>query len=158
MGGVAVHAAISRTAGIECDLRWPNDVLIGPKKICGVLTEISVDAGQLRFAVIGIGVNVNQQALPSEIAPLGTSLKIETGKDWSRAELLIALLESLETEYRRGLAEDGTNTLLRRVEDISSYAHGKRVHVDEAGGYDGVTDGLDSRGFLRVRTANGIKT
>jgi len=158
MAGVAVHSAISRACGIDCDLRWPNDLLIGRKKICGILTEISADAEQLRFAVIGIGINVNQQSFPPEIAQLATSLKIETGKDWSRTELLIALLESLESEYRRGLTEDGSNHLLRRVEAISSYARGKRVHVDEAGGYDGVTDGLDSRGFLRVRTANGMKT
>lgn len=158
MAGVAVHTAISRTCGIECDLRWPNDLLIGRKKICGILTEISVDAEQLRFAVIGIGINANQQSFPPEIAQLATSLKIETGKEWSRTELLIALLESLEADYRRALMRDGSDPLLQRVETISSYARGKRVHVDEADGYDGVTDGLDARGFLRVRTADGIKT
>jgi BirA family transcriptional regulator, biotin operon repressor / biotin---[acetyl-CoA-carboxylase] ligase len=158
MAGVAVHAAISRTCGIECDLRWPNDLLIERKKICGILTEISADAEQLRFAVIGIGINVHQQSFPPEIAPLATSLKIETSKEWSRTELLIALLESLEAEYRRGLTSAGTDSLLRQAEAISSYARGKRVHVDEAGGYDGVTDGLDARGFLRVRTTDGIKT
>ena len=158
MAGVAVQAAISHTCGIECDLRWPNDLLIGRKKICGILTEISADVEQLRFAVIGIGINVNQQLFPGEIAQLATSLKIETGKEWPRTELLIALLESLEAEYRSGLTAKGTDSLLRRVETISSYARGKRVHVDEAGGYEGITDGLDSGGFLRVRTASGIKT
>ena len=158
MAGVAVHSAISRSCGIDCDLRWPNDLLIGRKKLCGILTEISADTEQLRFAVIGIGINVNQQSFPPYIAQLATSIKIETGKDWSRTELLIALLESLDAEYRRGSREDGTDSLLRRVEAVSSYARGKRVHVDEAGGYDGVTDGLDSRGFLRVRTADGVRT
>lgn len=158
MAGVAAHEAISRTCGVVCDLRWPNDLLIERKKVCGILTEISADSEQLRFAVVGIGINVNQPSFPAEIEHLATSLRLETGKSWSRSELLIALLRSLEAEYRRGLVNDGKNVLLRKVEAISSYARGKRVHVDEAGGYEGITDGLDARGFLRVRTLGGIKT
>jgi len=157
MAGVAVHDAILRTCGIACDLRWPNDLLIERKKVCGILTEISADAEQLRFAVIGIGINVNQPSFPVEIDALATSLQLETGKQWSRTELLIALLKSLEAEYRDALSA-GEESLLRRVESISSYVRGKRVHVDEGGGYDGVTDGLDPRGFLRVRTAESMRT
>ena len=158
MAGVAVHDAILRTCGIASDLRWPNDLLIERKKVCGILTEISADSEQLRFAVIGIGINVNQSSFPSEIASLATSLEVETGKQWSRTELLIALLKSLEAQYREALPTGGEQALLRRVESISSYVRGKRVHVDEAGGYEGVTEGLDPRGFLRVRTANSTRT
>lgn len=158
MAGVAVHDAILSNCGIGCDLRWPNDLLIGRKKVCGILTEISSDAEQLRFAVIGIGVNVNQPSFPSEIAEIATSIHIETGKIWSRSELLIAMLRSLEREYKNALAPEGQATLLARIESVSSYARGKRVHVEESGGYDGVTDGLDAYGFLRVRTQNGTKT
>ena len=158
MAGVAMHDAILRTFGIACDLRWPNDLLIERKKVCGVLTEISADAEQLRFAVIGIGVNVNQPSFPGEIAGFATSLQMETGKQWSRTELLAAMLKSLETQYRGALTTEGEQALLCRVESISSYVRGKRVHVDEAGGYDGVTDGLDARGFLRVRTAESMRT
>jgi len=158
MAGVAAHDAILGSCGIECDLRWPNDLLIGRKKVCGILTEISSEAEQLRFAVIGIGVNVNQSSFPPEIADIATSIQIETGKIWSRSELLVALLRSLEDEYRKALAPDGRAALVARVESVSSYARGKQVHVDEAGGYDGVTDGLDANGFLRVRTSAGITT
>ena len=157
MAGVAAHNAISRTCGISCDLRWPNDLLIGKRKVCGVLTEISAEADWLRFAVIGIGINVNQSAFPAEIAGLATSLAIETGKAWPRTELLVALLESLQAEYLRALAHNGNATLLRQLETISSYVRGKRVHVDEAGGYEGVTDGLDERGFLQVRTRDSVR-
>lgn len=158
MAGVVVHDAILSNCGIACDLRWPNDLLIGRKKICGILTEISSDAAQLRFAVIGIGINVNQGAFPREIAEIATSVQIETSKAWSRTELLIALLRSLELEYQKALAPEGRASLVARVESISSYARGKRVHVDEAGGYEGVTDGFDAHGFLRVRTPDGIRT
>lgn len=158
MAGVAVHDAILNKCGIECDLRWPNDLLIGRKKVCGILTEISSEVEQLRFAVIGIGVNVNQSKFPDEIRAIATSIEIETGKIWSRTELLIALLQSLESEYRAALSPGGTQALLEDVESISSYARGKRVHVDESGGYDGVTDGLDRHGFLKVRTLSGTRT
>src|SRR5579859_3220398 len=110
MAGVAVHETIANTCGIACDLRWPNDLLIGRKKVCGILTEISADSEQLRYAVIGIGINVNQHSFPPEIAALATSLQIETGKEWPRADLLIALLKSLETEYRHALL-GGNKTL-----------------------------------------------
>ena len=158
MAGVAVHEAILHTCGIECDLRWPNDLLVERKKVCGILTEISADAEQLRFAILGIGINVNQSSFPGEIGALATSLQIETGKEWSRTELLIALLRYLETQYRNALSADGEQRLLRQVESISSYVRGKRVHVDEGGGYDGITEGLDARGFLRVRTAESMRT
>src|SRR5580765_4119500 len=111
MAGVGVHDAILRTCGLACDLRWPNDLLIERKKVCGILTEISADAEQLRFAVIGIGINVNQPSFPTEIEALATSLQMETGKQWSRTELLIALLKSLESEYR-GTLTAGENSLL----------------------------------------------
>src|SRR6185312_9288364 len=94
MAGVAVHHAILNNCGIACDLRWPNDLLIGRKKVCGILTEISSEVEQLRFAVIGIGVNVNQQSFPQEIAEIATSIQIETGKMWSRGELFVAVLRS----------------------------------------------------------------
>jgi BirA family transcriptional regulator, biotin operon repressor / biotin---[acetyl-CoA-carboxylase] ligase len=158
MAGVAVHDAILRSCAIASDLRWPNDLLIERKKVCGILTEISADAEQLRFAVIGIGINVNQPSFPADIAALATSLQVETGKQWSRTELLVALLKSLEAQYRNSLGADGEQTLLRRVESISSYVRGKRVHVEEGGGYDGVTDGLDPQGFLRVRTPERMRT
>ena len=158
MTGVAVHEAISGICGVSCDLRWPNDLLIGRKKICGILTEISADSDQLRFAVIGIGVNVNQRSFPAEFSDSATSMLIETGKEWSRTELLIALLQALELEYRRTLSRSEEEALLHRLEAISSYVMGRPVHVDEAGGYDGITAGLDRRGFLRVRTPDGMRT
>ncbi len=158
MAGVAVHHAILTTCGIACDLRWPNDLLIARRKVCGILTEISSEIEQLRFAVIGIGVNVNQPSFPPDIAQIATSIYIETGKMWSRTELLIAVLRSLEAEYQNGLDRDFSHSLLPRLESISTFARGKRVHVDEAGGYAGVTEGLDSHGFLRVRTQDGIRT
>ncbi|MBV9434825.1 MAG: biotin--[acetyl-CoA-carboxylase] ligase [Acidobacteria bacterium] len=157
MAGVATQKAIHETCDVKCDLRWPNDLLAGKRKVCGILTEISADVERLRFAVIGIGINVNQTAFPDPIAALATSLRIESGKNWHRPALLCALLESLEAAYFQALAKDGLEKLLRESEAISTYIRGKRVHVDEAGGYEGTTQGLDEQGFLQVRTAEGLR-
>lgn len=159
MAGVAVSDAVRQHTGLRPDLRWPNDLLMNGKKFCGILTELSTDGPTVRHAVIGIGVNVNQPAFPQDLESVATSLRIESGKQWSRAELLATLLKALHTEYNSliaALAQSGTpNALLMRLKVASSYVEGKRVHVGEAGGYEGITAGLDERGFLLVRTARG---
>jgi len=147
-------------------LKWPNDVLIDGKKVCGILTEMNAEATRVRYIVAGIGINVNQQAFPEELRESATSLRIVTGREWSRLELTAALLKSLDREYRALLRAVSSpvrtpalrfEPILKRVEARSSYAYGKEVHVDEDGGFSGVTDGLDAQGFLRVRTKYGVR-
>ncbi|HSM87146.1 MAG TPA: hypothetical protein VLT16_13385, partial [Candidatus Limnocylindrales bacterium] len=146
--------------------RWPNDLILDEKKFAGILCEISSEGPRVKHAVIGIGINVNQEAFPQELAGTATSLRIESGKEWPRLELAAALIRAVDREYRALLrAMSGPirtpalrfEPIMRRVESRSSYAHGKLVHVDEDGGYTGVTDGLDPRGFLRVRTDKGLR-
>ncbi|MGE0406561.1 MAG: biotin--[acetyl-CoA-carboxylase] ligase, partial [Candidatus Korobacteraceae bacterium] len=122
----------------------------------GILVELNADAARVRFAVVGIGLNVNHESFPSDLEDTATSLRRETGLDWSRLELMAALLESLDREYCLFCTEP-RDLILRRFEDRSSYARGMRVHVEENGGFEGVTEGLDERGFLRVRTHDGVK-
>jgi len=168
--GLAAASAVEAVTGLKPDLRWPNDLLLarqvpgesgGPhleeRKFCGILTELNAEATRVRYAVVGIGMNVNQRSFPAELQSLATSLRIETGRAWSRVELAAALLKSLDREYR-AVISGSRSDILRRFEERSSYARGRRVQVDEDGGYNGITEGLDARGFLQVRTAAGIKT
>jgi len=156
--GLAVRAAVSEVTGVSADLRWPNDLLIGAKKCCGILIEMNAEVTRVRHAVAGIGMNVNHAEFPAELREVATSLRVETGRCWSRVELASALLKSLDREYR-GLADPAFRAaLMPRFEEASSYARERRVFVEEEGGYEGVTDGLDERGFLRVRTESGIRT
>ena len=141
------------------DLKWPNDLLITGKKFCGILTEMSAEATRVRHIVVGIGINVNQNSFPAELSQTATSLRLVTGTEWSRVELCAALLKSLEREYRSLLANrDAHAEILRRFEDRSSSARGRQVRVEENGGFEGMTEGLDSRGFLQVRTRQGLRT
>lgn len=155
--GLAAAAAVHRVTGLSPDLRWPNDLLLGGKKVCGILTEMNAEATRVRYAVVGLGLNVNQERFTGALDGVATSLRRESGRGWSRLELAGALLKSLDAGYRALLAE-GAAAVLERFAQRSSYAEGKRVRVEEDGGYDGVTAGLDARGFLKVRTAQGVRT
>lgn len=158
--GLAVQAAVKQVTGLEPDLRWPNDVLLKEKKFCGILAEMNAEATCVRYAVLGIGLNVNHADLPGYLRGRATSLRLESGRAFSRVELAAALLKSLDREYRALDSTDpaARDALLRRFEERSSYARGKPVRVDENGGFEGVTEGLDARGFLRVRTPDGVRT
>ncbi len=158
--GLAVHSAVLGLApGLRPDLKWPNDLLLGGKKFCGILTEMNAEATRVRHVVVGIGVNVNQTKFPAELRESATSLRIETGTEWSRVELCAALLKSLNREYRSLLKDTGAReAILRRFEENSTSVRGRKVRVEENGGIEGVTEGLDPRGFLQVRTAEGLRT
>ncbi len=160
LAGLAVADAVAETSGHRPDLRWPNDLLFAGRKFCGILIELTAEATRLRHVVVGIGVNVNQVSFPAPLQDAATSLRLETSHPSSRVMLAAAILKALDREYRR-LAAAPTETrpeLIRRFEAASSTARGCRVRVEDEGGYEGVTDGLDDRGFLRVRTATGVRT
>jgi BirA family biotin operon repressor/biotin-[acetyl-CoA-carboxylase] ligase len=158
--GLAAQSAIRAVTGMAVDIRWPNDLLLHGRKCGGILVETAVEGEMLRYAVIGVGINVNHAAFPPELRPLATSLRIESGGAVSREALLIALLQWLDQEiallvreYREEIVENG---LLERFAEASSWVRGKRVSVDEEGGYTGVTAGLDGRGFLLVDGDDGV--
>jgi len=159
--GLAVQSAIRPVTGVAVDIRWPNDLLLGGRKCGGILVETAVEperSALLRYAVIGIGVNVNHARFPEELTTLATSLRMESGAAQSRSALLVALLRALDRELL--LLEEahaqGGGTLLERFALASSWVSGKRVSVPEQGGYTGVTAGLDAQGFLRVAGDDGV--
>jgi BirA family transcriptional regulator, biotin operon repressor / biotin---[acetyl-CoA-carboxylase] ligase len=157
--GLAVQAAIRQLdSRVDVDLKWPNDLLIEGRKVAGILTEMNAEATRVRYLVVGVGVNVNQQSFPRDLPAI--SLQLATGSAWSRVELAAALLKSLDREYR-GLLEDrdAQESILRRFAEGSSWVQRKNVVIQEDGStFEGTTEGLDANGFLRVRTANGIQT
>jgi len=160
--GLAVRDAIEKVTSLKADLRWPNDLLFGRRKFCGILSELNAEVTHIRHMVVGIGINVHQHQFPAELRDMATSLHIETGRDWPRQELLAALLQSLDREVNAlataGEMDRATAKILARLERSSSWIRGKRVYVEGIEGCEGVTEGLDSRGFLLIRTADGLRT
>lgn len=155
MAGLSAHAAIQERTGLQVDLKWPNDLIVNRKKLGGLLTEMYSDTTQVRFVIVGIGINVNQEKFPGELNSIATSLRAETGTNQSRLELLARLLREFENDYNRFLRE-GASSVTTRFTKASSYAVGKRVRVaNGADSFMGVTAGLAPEGLLQVEREDG---
>ena len=162
LAALAVRDAISQIAGMEAMIKWPNDILLNGKKVAGILTELSVSSdGQVKWIVVGIGVNVNTRFtdFPEEVQDIATSLYCERGLECSRLELVRAICYQMETLYGEFVAEGGdakvflprykiySATLLRRVE---MYAGQQKV--------EGIAEDFDEGGALLIRTDDGKLT
>jgi len=157
--GLAAAEAIRAVSGLTVDLRWPNDLLIGPRKTGGILVEAKTESeGPPHAVVVGIGINVRQRAFPPGLATPATSLDLETGKTISRQTFLVALLKSLEREASALADAAAAATIAARLEQASTWIRGRKVEVHGPQTCTGVTAGLDEHGFLRVATASGLVT
>ena len=155
VAGLAARDAAAEDLDTLPDIRWPNDLLVGGRKFCGILTEMHAEPDRVHYAVVGIGMNVNQAKMPDELADIATSLRIETDKVHSRLELLIRLLRHLDRYYNQFLAE-GAAPILRRFAEVSSYFKGKHVRITTAKeSFTGTTAGLEPTGVLRVARDDG---
>jgi BirA family biotin operon repressor/biotin-[acetyl-CoA-carboxylase] ligase len=147
--GLATVEAIAEATGIACDLRWPNDVMLGDRKTAGILVQLAGGA-----AIAGIGINVNHAAFPPDLADQATSLRLQSGREWRREPIVIALIPAVERYAALPIEE-----ILDLFTHASSYASGRRVVVHQPGGdIHGVTAGLDPAGFLKVRQDDGTDT
>jgi len=155
LAGLAAHQAIQASTGLAADIRWPNDVLVNSKKVCGILTEMNAELDRLHAVVVGIGINVNHREMPKELEATATSLRLVLGRPVSRAQLLVTLLKELEKHYQLLLREGG-RAIVERWARASTFAEGKRVRVlTGTGEYQAVTAGLDPTGALHVRRKDG---
>jgi BirA family transcriptional regulator, biotin operon repressor / biotin---[acetyl-CoA-carboxylase] ligase len=153
--GLAAADAINAVASLIVDLRWPNDLLIGPRKTGGILVEAHSEGSSVSYAVVGIGINVHQQSFASDLSTPATSLDLEAGRRISRQALLVALLKSLERETLALADERAAQLVPARIEQVSTWIRGKSVEVHGPQACSGVTAGMDEHGFLLVRTDAG---
>jgi BirA family biotin operon repressor/biotin-[acetyl-CoA-carboxylase] ligase len=162
--GLAAVDAIRAVTGLVIDLRWPNDLLLGPRKTGGILVEAQSqaqpEAAAIAFAVVGIGINVHQRSFDPGLATPATSLDLEAGyvfgQRTSRQALLTGLLKSLERETRGLLDPTVRGTIPARVEKASTWVRGRLVEVHGPQASTGTTEGLDEHGFLLLRTRQGV--
>jgi BirA family transcriptional regulator, biotin operon repressor / biotin---[acetyl-CoA-carboxylase] ligase len=155
LAGLSAHAAIQGLTGLTPELKWPNDLLVNGKKVGGILTEMHAEPSVVRFVIVGIGINVNQEKFPLELASIATSLRRESGKMNYRLELLVRLLTQFESDYNRFLRE-GPSFVVERFQSVSNFAKGRRVRVETgAESYVGTTAGLSPEGLLLVAKDNG---
>ena len=152
---VAMHNAIERYTGLDIDIKWPNDLLAGGKKFCGILSEIQAEVDLVKNMVIGIGVNVNHESLPSDIADRATSLRIASGRIQSRIEILLEFFEEFENIYMQ-FERKGPPSIIEQWTRFSSFANGRQIEIhDGVRKIAGVTRGLNALGALRVEQKGG---
>ena len=152
MAALAVGDALREAAGVQTDIKWPNDLLSGERKICGILAE-AIDTPLGRAVILGIGINLTENAFPPELANVATSVSEAKGCAPDREQILAALLDALSRWYSR-LAEPAQ--IVDAWSNRSSYAIGKLVQVSNGDDvWQGTTSGVEPDGALRLRTSNG---
>ena len=151
----ALRRAIKKVTGLAADIKWPNDLLIGGKKVVGILTEMSAEVDCVRHVILGIGVDVNQADFPPELRALATSLKIAGGgENICRAELATEILRELDADYARIGA--GKFSQLADEWETACATIGKKVSVQMGSRLiRGCAEALDDDGALLVRTEHG---
>ncbi len=152
----ALRRAIKNVVGISAEIKWPNDLLIGGKKVVGILTEMSAEVDRVRHVILGIGVDVNQDAaeFPPELRKIATSLKAEAGEEICRAELATEILRQLDFDYARICS--GKFALVADEWETGCLTIGKNVSVQMgARQIRGCAEALDDDGALLVRTEHG---
>ena len=153
---VAVHNSIERISGLDVDIKWPNDLLSGGKKMCGILSELQAEVDRVRSMVIGIGINVNHTVMPEDIRQIATSIRMESGRAHSRIEILLDFLEEFERMYEE-FTREGPSAIIDPWIASSTFAHGKLLEVDDGvRRIKGVTRGLNALGALRIEQADGV--
>jgi BirA family biotin operon repressor/biotin-[acetyl-CoA-carboxylase] ligase len=152
---VAMHNAAERYTGLDIDIKWPNDLLIGGKKFCGILSEIQAEVDRLQNMIIGVGVNVNHESLPAGISDRATSLRIASGRIQSRIEILLEFFEEFENIYL-DFERKGPRSIIAQWTTNSSFANGRRIEIhDGVRKITGITRGLNALGALRVEQKGG---
>jgi len=153
---VAMASAVRDETGVAAGIKWPNDLLVNGKKICGILTEMSAEMEKINYMVVGVGLNVNQEEndFPEEVSASATSLKDQTGSNISRVKLVQAFLLEFEKWYLLAL-ENGFAPVLARWKEMSvSLNCPVRIHNPNSS-WDGWAEDIDSDGALLLRLPGG---
>ena len=151
--GMAVAKAVKKL-GFDVSIKWPNDVVVSHKKICGILTEMGVRDGKIDYAVIGVGINVNIKEFPEEMADKATSLYLESGREFDRNQIPGLVMEAFEEYYEKFAATCDLSGLKVEYESIlANYNQPVRVLAKEP--YEGVARGITDGGELLVEKTDG---
>ena len=151
--GMAVAKAVKKF-GFDVSIKWPNDVVVSHKKICGILTEMGVRDGKIDYAVIGVGINVNIKEFPEEMADKATSLYLESGRKFDRSQIPGLVMEAFEEYYEKFAATCDLSGLKEEYESIlANYNQPVRVLAKEP--YEGVARGITDGGELLVEKTDG---
>ena len=155
LSALATARALADTAGLQAQIKWPNDVVVGGKKICGILTEMSSEGMDIKYAVVGIGVNVSMLEFPEELADKATSIKMENGTGCDRSRLVASIANHFEELYDQFVKCQDLQFML---DEYNSILVNKDQQVYVIEGYDRTEYtalGLAPNGGLHVKDKDG---
>lgn len=155
--GLAVQQAIKNLTDLKPQIKWPNDIVVNGKKLCGILTEMSIQEDYISHIVIGTGVNVNNESFPEELKELATSVYMETGKKVSRCEMIAEIMRCFEADYEKYLPTQDLRELINEYNAVL-INRGRTVRVlDPREPYSGTALGIRDDGELMVETEDGVR-
>jgi BirA family biotin operon repressor/biotin-[acetyl-CoA-carboxylase] ligase len=155
MAAVAVHDALLEAYDLKTDIKWPNDILVNDRKLCGILAE-TVDTPLGRAVILGIGVNLKHNSFPAELEGVATSVEAATGRNADLELVIEPLFGSIVRYYQKLQHLGGSEEIVQEWSARSSYASGKRIRLVNSGEIvEGITRGLESDGGLRIETTTG---
>ena len=152
--GLSVAEAV-RDTGVKVSIKWPNDVVVSHKKICGILTEMGLEKGRIREVVIGDGINVNLEEIPEELQDKATSLYLETGKKFDRSELIGKIMEKFEKNYEKFIQTCDLSMMVEEYNDMLANRQQPVRILDKMHPYEGTALGINEQGELLVRDREG---
>lgn len=147
---LGVSEGICRVTGIMPQIKWPNDLVLSSKKICGILTEMTTELDMIQYVVVGMGTNVNMEDFPEELSDRASSLYLETGRRWKRGPLIGAMAKALEEYYEKFLRTGDLSLLKEEYEKRLANLNRQVTVLAPKGSYDGICRGINEEGELLV--------
>ena len=156
VAAAAIHGAVTQECPeLQAFIKWPNDLIVAGRKVCGILCEMESEPDFTHFVVVGFGLNVNLDPVPEELQGIATSLVLETGRQVSRARLLAAILNRFERLYREWLDGDDLGSLLPALEE-HAWLKGRALQIEQFNRVlTGTEAGLSPQGHLLLRQEDG---
>lgn len=152
---LSVAEGIDEICKTDTQIKWPNDIVLNKKKICGILTEMNTELDFIHYVVIGIGINVNTRSFPEEISDTATSIRKEMGREFSRASIIAAIMRAFEKNYALFVQTQDLSLLQKNYEKKLANLNKEVRVLDPNGEYSGVAAGINTSGELLVNRENG---
>lgn len=154
---LSVAEGIESLIGEPLEIKWPNDIVFHKKKLCGILTEMSTEIDYINYVIIGVGINVNQEAFPDEISRMATSILMETGQKISRAKIIASVMRRFEENYKIFLKTQDLSVLMERYNQILATKDQEVRVLEPKGAYEAYAEGINTQGELCVTLPDGSK-
>lgn len=155
----ALESVLAQMSGLKIQpwIKWPNDIVINKKKICGILTELSLKQKEIDFIIVGIGINVWNEVFPEEISATASSIFLETGQRVNKERLISLVWQQFEKYYEQFMKCGNLKEFREEYEAFLINKNSKVKVLDPIGEYEGIAKGITDTGELLVDTEKGLQ-